>query len=141
MHVTMRSTVRIDDDLMTELKTRAHAESVSLTRMLNRTLRAGLTRREPNGQHTGRFKQKTVSMGRPTVDLDKALALAVQLEDEEIARKLALQKTDAGVAGNLAPDAHLAALALTHGATLASCDADFSRFRMLRWENPLHGTP
>lgn len=47
---------------------------------------------------------------------------------------------DVGVAGNLAPDAHLAALALTHGATLASCDADFSRFRKLRWENPLHAT-
>ncbi len=49
--------------------------------------------------------------------------------------------TDAGFAGNLTSDAHLAALALTHGATLASCDADFSRFRRLRWENPLRGTP
>ena len=39
---TMRSTVRIDDDLMIELEARAHAESVSLTRILNRTLRAGL---------------------------------------------------------------------------------------------------
>ena len=48
---------------------------------------------------------------------------------------------DTGAAGNLASDAHLAALALTHGATLASCDADFSRFRKLRWENPLHGAP
>ena len=49
--------------------------------------------------------------------------------------------TDVGVAGNLTADAHLAALALTHGATLASCDADFSRFRRLRWENPLLGPP
>ena len=88
----MRSTVRIDDDLMIELKARAHAESVSLTRMLNRTLRAGLARQEPDEQHTRRFKQKTVSMGRPTVDLDQALALAARLEDEEIARKLALRK-------------------------------------------------
>lgn len=45
--------------------------------------------------------------------------------------------TDAGVAGNLATDAHLAALAATHGATLASCDGDFARFEQLRWENPL----
>ena len=88
----MRSTVRIDDDLMIELKTRAHTESVSLTRILNRTLRAGLAKREPDRQRTKRFKQKTMSMGRPTVDLDKALALAAQLEDEEIARKLALRK-------------------------------------------------
>ena len=42
-----------------------------------------------------------------------------------------------GAAGNLATDAHLAALAVTHGATLASCDADFGRFEHLRWENPL----
>jgi uncharacterized protein len=45
-----------------------------------------------------------------------------------------LQQT--GTAGNLTTDAHLAALAISHGATLASCDADFSRFRHLRWENP-----
>jgi hypothetical protein len=88
----MRTTVRIDDDLMIELKARAHAESVSLTRMLNRTLRTGLAQRKPDGQRTRRFKQKTVSMGRPKVDIDKALALAAQLEDEEIARKLALRK-------------------------------------------------
>lgn len=44
---------------------------------------------------------------------------------------------DAGVAGNLAADAHLAALAVTHGATLVSCDGDFARFGRLRWENPL----
>lgn len=88
----MRSTVRIDDDLMIELKARAHTQSVSLARMLNRTLRAGLARPTPDGPRTKRFKQKTVSMGRPTVDLDKALALASRLEDEEIVRKLALRK-------------------------------------------------
>jgi toxin-antitoxin system PIN domain toxin len=42
-----------------------------------------------------------------------------------------------GTAGNLVSDAHLAALALEHGAELNSCDADFSRFSGLRWINPL----
>jgi len=42
-----------------------------------------------------------------------------------------------GTAGNLTIDAHLAALALTHDAVLASSDTDFARFRGLRWENPL----
>jgi toxin-antitoxin system PIN domain toxin len=42
-----------------------------------------------------------------------------------------------GTAGNLVNDAHLAALALEHGAELNSCDADFSRFSGLRWVNPL----
>lgn len=45
--------------------------------------------------------------------------------------------TDAGTAGNLVPDAHLAALAMEHGAELCSSDADFSRFSGLRWVDPL----
>jgi toxin-antitoxin system PIN domain toxin len=44
---------------------------------------------------------------------------------------------ETGTAGNLTSDAHLAALAISHGATLVSCDADFGRFRHLRWENPV----
>jgi toxin-antitoxin system PIN domain toxin len=43
-----------------------------------------------------------------------------------------------GTAGNLTSDAHLAALAIEHGATLCSCDNDFSRFAGLRWVDPLH---
>jgi toxin-antitoxin system PIN domain toxin len=42
-----------------------------------------------------------------------------------------------GTAGNLTTDAHLAALALEHGATLVSCDRDFGRFRALKHVNPL----
>jgi toxin-antitoxin system PIN domain toxin len=44
---------------------------------------------------------------------------------------------DARASGNLATDAHLAALAIEHGAELHSNDADFSRFPGLRWINPL----
>lgn len=39
--------------------------------------------------------------------------------------------------GPLVMDAHLAALALEHGATLASSDRDFSRFPGLKLINPL----
>jgi hypothetical protein len=42
-----------------------------------------------------------------------------------------------GTAGNLTSDAHLAALAIEHGGRLCSTDNDFSRFRLLRWTNPL----
>ncbi|MGH7278573.1 MAG: type II toxin-antitoxin system VapC family toxin [Candidatus Rokuibacteriota bacterium] len=42
-----------------------------------------------------------------------------------------------GTAGNLVSDAHLAALAIEHGAELNSCDTDFARFAGLRWTNPL----
>jgi uncharacterized protein len=42
----------------------------------------------------------------------------------------------AGTAGNLTTDAHLAALAIEHGATLASFDHDFTRFPGLDVELP-----
>jgi len=42
-----------------------------------------------------------------------------------------------GSAANLTHDAHLAALCIERGATLHSADGDFSRFRGLRWHNPL----
>jgi toxin-antitoxin system PIN domain toxin len=41
--------------------------------------------------------------------------------------------------GPLVMDAHLAALALEHGAALASSDRDFSRFPGLQLINPLRG--
>ena len=39
--------------------------------------------------------------------------------------------------GDLVTDAHLAALAIEHGAVLYSTDRDFARFPGLRWQNPL----
>ena len=42
-----------------------------------------------------------------------------------------------GTAGNLTSDAHLAALAIEHGAELCSHDTDFARFPGLRWHDPL----
>ena len=39
--------------------------------------------------------------------------------------------------GNLVSDAHLAALAVEHNCVLYSTDSDFSRFRGLKWINPI----
>lgn len=44
---------------------------------------------------------------------------------------------DVGTAGNLTSDAHLAAIAIEHGAEVCSTDTDFGRFAGLRWRNPL----
>jgi toxin-antitoxin system PIN domain toxin len=44
-----------------------------------------------------------------------------------------------GTGGNLTSDAHLAALAIEHGAELCSSDYDFGRFPRLNWSNPLEG--
>ena len=41
------------------------------------------------------------------------------------------------LAGNLVPDAHLAAIAIEHGLEVCSADTDFARFSEIRWRNPL----
>lgn len=43
---------------------------------------------------------------------------------------------DDGIRGNLLPDAFLAAIALSHGATVATRDRGFARFPGLRWFDP-----
>ena len=44
---------------------------------------------------------------------------------------------DGDARGNLVPDAHLAAIAIEHGATVATRDRGFARFTGLRWLDPL----
>ena len=44
---------------------------------------------------------------------------------------------EAGVKGNLVPDAYLAAMAIESGCEWITTDRDFSRFKGLRWRHPL----
>jgi hypothetical protein len=84
----MRTTVRIDDDLLRDLKRRAQKEKTSLTSVVNQAIRNGLKASETTIRAPRRFRQKTFSMGPPLVDLTKALALAAELEDEELIRRM-----------------------------------------------------
>jgi toxin-antitoxin system PIN domain toxin len=68
-------------------------------------------------------------LAQPTIELVR--------ETDEHYRILGELLRKLGAGGNLTTDAHLAALAIGHGATLVTCDSDFSRFSNLRWENPL----
>lgn len=43
---------------------------------------------------------------------------------------------EAGTAGNLVNDAHLAALSIEHAATITTYDAEFARFPGVRWARP-----
>jgi predicted transcriptional regulator len=88
----MRTTVRVDDDLLDRLKAEARKEKMSLTRLINRTLKAGLQARGTRPRKRRTYRERTYAMGVPKVPLEKALALAAALEDEEIARKLVLRK-------------------------------------------------
>lgn len=71
-------------------------------------------------------------LGRPVV-----VALNPGTEHWRILRDLL---AEAGTAGNLTSDAHLAALAIENGCSLCSTDSDFARFQHLRWTNPIPST-
>ena len=82
----VRTTLRLDDDLLIELKDRASREGLTLSELVNLALRRSLT----SAKRTRRvFRQKTRDLGRPSFDVTKANAVAAALEDEAILRKLA----------------------------------------------------
>ena len=88
----MRTTIRIDDDLLLALKEQARQEKSPLNRLLNRLLRRGLEAAGRHAKRSVRHREKVHAMGEPQVNLDRALALAAALEDEQVLAKLAARK-------------------------------------------------
>lgn len=91
MMLHMRTTVTLDPDVAAKLKEETRRRGISFKEALNSSIRRGLD----NGGRTRAkpYKARTAKMGaRPGVNLDKALQLAGELEDEEILRKMALRK-------------------------------------------------
>ncbi len=82
----MRTTLRLDDDILIELKKRANNQGLTLSEMINLALRQSLTRPQRARRP---FRQKTRDLGRPSFDVTKANAVATALEDATILRKLA----------------------------------------------------
>lgn len=81
--------MRIDDDLLTELKDLSRRRAVSISQLLNKALRTGLEDLKQGGAvPRRRYREKTYSMGKPLLDLTKALQLSTALEDEAIIEKL-----------------------------------------------------
>ncbi|MGH9188092.1 MAG: antitoxin [Acidimicrobiales bacterium] len=86
----MRTTVTLDPDVAALLKKRMKERGMGFKQALNDALRSGLT--EPR-KRSKPFRTRTFNMGfPPNVNLDKALQLAGQLEDEELIRKMQLGK-------------------------------------------------
>jgi hypothetical protein len=86
----MRTTVTLDPDVEAKLRAAMRERGVSFKVAVNDSIRAGLT---GPASAARRFRMTTAPLGvRPGVNLDKALALAGELEDEETLRKLELRK-------------------------------------------------
>jgi uncharacterized protein len=87
-----------------------------------------------------RVVRSPLTAGEALDYVDRWLASPVSTVIEPTPRHASVLRellTTTGTAANLVADAHLAALAIEHGATLCSADRDFGRFRGLDWTDPL----
>jgi hypothetical protein len=87
----VRTTIDLDPDVDARLRAMARERGVSLRVVINDALRAGL-HPAPHGEARPYVLPSRRLGLRPGVNVDKALALAGDLEDEEILRKLELRK-------------------------------------------------
>jgi hypothetical protein len=88
----MRTTVQIDNDLLRTLKEQAHREGTSLAKLINQVLRRGISAADAERKPPRGYREKTFAMGAAKVPLDKALALADALADDELQEKLLRRK-------------------------------------------------
>jgi hypothetical protein len=75
----MRTTVTIDPDVQALLRKAMRERGEPFKQVLNAALREGL--RGGDRKPAKPFRQRTFDLGRPLVDLTKALSLAAELED------------------------------------------------------------
>lgn len=75
----------LDDDTAALVQQRMREQGVSFKVALNDAIRAGLSPR-------AHFQTEPADLGVPAVNLDQALRLSGDLEDEELVRKLRLGK-------------------------------------------------
>jgi len=80
----MRTTVTLDGDTEAILRRRMRERGVSFKVALNDAIRAGIT---DSGQRQP-FRTATESMGESRVNLDRALQVAADLEDDELLRRM-----------------------------------------------------
>lgn len=73
----------LDPDTEEMIKRRMRERGVSFKEAVNDAIRGGLA---PTGTRAA-FRTPTADMGVPTVNLDRALVLAGELEDEELLRR------------------------------------------------------
>lgn len=84
----MRTTVTLDPDVEAKLKVTMRERGVSFKAALNDALRSGLNGPAPAGRP---FRMQTAPLGA-RFNIDKALTIAGEMEDEEYLRKREMGK-------------------------------------------------
>jgi hypothetical protein len=80
----MRTTVTLDPDTEQIIRRRMRERGVSFKVALNDAIRSGVTQ----ATSTPPFSTRTFSMGEPAVNLDRALQVAAQFDDDHLTRKM-----------------------------------------------------
>lgn len=76
----MRTTITLDPDVEALLKQAMREHGLTFKDAVNQAVRTGLNAGTANAPP---FKQRTMRLGRPRVDLTKALALSDELDDND----------------------------------------------------------
>lgn len=84
----VRTTVTLDPDVRRLVERLMETKGLTFKEALNRAVRQGLAEDAP----TPGPRTRIAAMGVPRVNLDKAMALAAEMEDDDIRRRLALGK-------------------------------------------------
>jgi hypothetical protein len=79
----MRTTVTLDDDTLVVIRRLMRERHISFKQALNDAIRQGSQRRPAPAV----FETRTADLGVPSVNLDRALQIAGELEDEELIRR------------------------------------------------------
>lgn len=80
----MRTTITLDPDVEELIRRRMHERRATFKDVVNEGLRVALRTKAVAGGH----ETPTFDLGTPRADLDRALALAGALEDDERIRRL-----------------------------------------------------
>lgn len=80
----MRTTVTLDPDTAQIVRRRMDERGLTFKQAINEAIRAGAV---PSGD-VRPFRTPSVSMGRSRVDLDRALHVAADLEDDDLVRRM-----------------------------------------------------
>lgn len=89
----MRTTLTLDDDVARALRSLTEERGEPFKKVVNDLLRLGLEARlDPPAPRRVEIPPASLGRLKPGIDLDRALRLAGDLEDAEMARELELRK-------------------------------------------------
>lgn len=82
MRSIVRTTITLDPDTEALIRKRMRERGISFKEAINEAIRRSATDTEES------FRTETASMGESTVNLDRALQVVADLEDDELIRRM-----------------------------------------------------